>query len=172
MLLFTVPRVGLAVAVASIALLGGCSVTHPAVSEPTAPLSESVDLVALDAHRSAYIGDASKVAALTAAVDVGSLGDQTLALSTDARPYALTIEFTSLADGATPALVDQLMTDRAALLLATIGNADEVRWTLPGGEGTTAALTRASADELAGAPVAEIGESVAGLADLVERLER
>ena len=168
---FTVPRPRIAAAVAAIVVLGGCSATGETESGLTAPLRESVDLVALDAHRTAYLGDASSVSALATAVDVGALGDHTLALSTDRRPYAVTIEFTSLSDSVTPA-ADLFMTHRAALLLATIGNADEVRWTLSGGMDTAAVLTRADADELAGAPVAEFGETADGLGDLVERLER
>lgn len=168
----TVPRPGLAAAVVGILLLGGCSATSAPVSGTLAPLREAVDVVALDKHRSAYLGDANRTMALAAAVGVGAVGSSTFALSTDRRPYVLTIEFASLADGVTPTLANELMTDRAALLLATIRNADEVRWVLPGGEDTVGVLTRAVADELAGEPVAELGETLEGLDHLAERLER
>lgn len=161
--------VGSTALLGSTVLLGACSATDPDESRPIAPLHESVDLAALATHRSPYLGDASRVTALTAAVDVGALGDRTLALATERRPYVLTIDFASLADGVTPALVDQAMTGRAALLLATIDNADEVRWTVP--DGGTGVLSRADADALAGTPVAGLGTSADGLADLVERLE-
>lgn len=167
----TAPRPLIAAAVAATALVGGCSADDATGSAPPSTLRDSVDVDALDAHRTAYLGDASSVSALAAAVDIGSVGDYTLALATDGRPYAVTFELTSLADGVTTALVDESMTDRAVLLLATIANADEIRWTQPGAGDAVTVLTRSEADELAGAPVAPSGDTVDGLADLVDRLE-
>lgn len=164
------PRTWPAAALVGIALLGGCSVSpSPVDAGPTS--QDAVDVVVLDEHRTAYLGDASSVGALAEAIGVSSLGERTIALSTDSRPYAVTIDFTSLADRVTPDRADQVMTDRAALLLATIGNADEIRWRLPGDQAAVKVLTRAAADERAGAPVAELGATADGLERLVKRLQ-
>lgn len=161
-------------------LLSGCSADPAPVPVDVAtlleggtstPLGETVDLPALHEHRTEYLGDASSVVALTAAVGLGTQGGRTIALDTDERPYALTVELTSVDEGGAQDRIDRLMTDRAALLLATIGNADEVRWDLPD-DGTDGALTRTAADALAGAPVATLGSTAGGLDELAQRLAR
>lgn len=127
-----------------------------------------VDVTALDEHRTPYVGDNSEVAALVGALGLDAVGERTLALATGERPYAVTIEFSSLAEDLPAADADALLADRAALLLATVDNADEVRWAHPEGTGV---VTRADADTAAGGPVAELGADAEGLRDLLDRLE-
>lgn len=137
------------------------------------PLSEAVDTTSLQENRTPHLGDNSRVVALVGATGPHVVGESTLELRTDQRPYGLVVNFSSVEPGITAELADGLMTDRAALLMATIGNVDEVRWTLPelSGAASQGVLSRADADALIGSPVAELGATPDGLTDLVERLE-
>lgn len=149
------------------------AVKRPAEITEHTPLSQAVDVTALHENRTSYLGDNSRVIALLAAVHPEAVGSASLQLTTGARPYVVTIAFSSLAPNVTELEAGALLRPRAALLLATIDNADEVRWELP--EAATAAggasLTRAQADALTGSSVAQLGATTAGLNDLVTRLQ-
>lgn len=136
-------------------------------------LSAAVDVASLDENRTPHLGDNSRVVALVSATSPDAVGESTLELRTHERPYGLVLNFSSVADGVTADVADGLMRDRAALLLATIDNVDEVRWTLPedADQEEGGVLTRAEADALVGSPVAELGATADGLAELVSQLE-
>ncbi len=136
-------------------------------------LSEAVDVASLEENRTPHLGDNSRVVALVGATGPRAVGESTLELRTDQQPYGLVLNFSAVADGVTADVADDLMTDRAALLLATIDNVDEVRWTLPEDvdQGEGGVLTRAEADALVGSSVADIGATAEGLEELVSRLE-
>ena len=136
-------------------------------------LSEAVDVASLEEHRTPHLGDNSRVVALVGATSPHAVGESTLELRTDQRPYGLVLSFSAVADGVTADVADDLMTDRATLLLATIDKVDEVRWTLPEevDQGEGGVLTRAEADALVGFSVADVGATAEGLEELVSRLE-
>lgn len=136
-------------------------------------LSEAIDVASLEENRTPYLGDNSRVVALVGATGPRAVGESTLELRTGQRPYGLVLNFSAVADGVTPDVADDLMMDRATLLLATIDNVDEVRWTLPEDvdQGEGGVFTRGEADALVGSSVAEIGATAEGLEELVSRLE-
>lgn len=140
---------------------------------PETPLSEAVDVASLEENRTPHLGDNSRVVALVGATRPDAVGESTIELQTAERPYGLVLHFSSVVDGVTADVADSLLTDRATLLLATIDNADEARWTLPEGAGTAegGVLTRAEADALVGAPVADAGATAEGLTELLNQLE-
>lgn len=142
------------------------------VTEDSA-LSEAVDIASLQENSTRYLGDNSRVIALVDATGPEAVGEPTLELHTDHRPYGLVINFSSVAPGVTADTADGLMTDRAVLLMATIDNVDEIRWTLPerSGLGPDGSLSRAEADALVGFPVADLGTTEDDLKELVKRLE-
>jgi hypothetical protein len=147
--------------------LAGCS-DDTAQPGPDTPLVDAVDVERLVANHTAYIGDNSAVLELMGAAQLQVIGNWSLELGTEAPPYSLALDFTELADDVTPAIAQDLMTDRATLLLATIDNADHITWTTPGGAGQ---LTRDEADAAAGQPVADLGATQEGLSDLVAQLD-
>ncbi|PYG01621.1 protein of unknown function [Georgenia satyanarayanai] len=155
-------------------VLAGCAGSGDRADVPASTvLRDAVDVASLEANRTPHLGDNSRVVALVGATRPDAVGESTLELRTDERPYELVVHFSSVADGVTADVADGLMADRAALLLATIDNVDEVRWTLPelSGQESDGMLSRAEADALFGSPVAELGATADGLTDLVERLE-
>lgn len=158
------PRPVLAVAALAALLLTGCAAGPD--DPPAAP--GSPDVTALHENRTVHVGDASRVSTLVRSLGLDAFGASTIALTTDERPYAVTVELASQPDDLTPESADALLADRAALLLATVDNVDEVRWDVAG---RTGSVTRADADTAAGGPVTELGADADGLRDLVERLE-
>lgn len=159
----------------SLLMLTGCAVSTQDRGEVTkdSPLSQAVDIASLHENRTQHLGDNSRVVALVDATGPEAVGELTLELHTDHRPYGLVLDFSSVAPGVTDDVADDLMTDRAVLLMATIDNVDEVHWQLPGrsGQGPGGSLSRAEADALVGSPVAGMGTTAEELEDLVERLE-
>lgn len=168
-----------AAAVLSFALLAGCGVGGDGADGATqggstvdaaqvdahTPLSEAVDVDALDEHRTDHVGDNSAVIALVRATRPEAVGGVDLQLHTDAEPYALTLSFSATGTPLPDAETEDLLSDRAALLLATIGNVDEVRWEVDGRQ--QGSMDRAAADERAGSPVSELGATREGLEELV-----
>lgn len=161
---------------ASLLLLAGCAGSEGAEERPDVTPDtalSAVDIESLDEHRTPYLGDNSRVAALVNATSADAVGDLTLELHTDHRPYELVLTFSSVTPGMTADVAGDLLTDLAALLLATIDNVDEVRWELPELPGEVdGSLDRAEADALVGSHVAELGATADGLRELVEQLER
>lgn len=159
-----------------LALVAGCTPTPgppPAAPAPTpAPVREGADLDSLHEQRTDHVGDNSAVVALVTAADVDALGEYTLALATTERPYQVRITFPDTVTP--PSQADEHMLPRAALLLATIGNADEVHWSFSLGDARDSRVegivTRTDVDEALGQPVASLGATVDGLEELVDRL--
>lgn len=99
--------------------LSGCT----AGSTPTAPEMDAPSRAhALWQNRTAYVGDDSKVAALTADAGFGAAGTHTIALYTTARPYVATVAYDSLSKPFDT--VD--FTTPVTLLLGTVANLDRV----------------------------------------------
>ena len=79
-----------------------------------------------------YIGDAPATLNLIQALEISDIGAYTISLQTDAKPYALTVDFTKVnidTDG-----VNAAMEKYSLILLALIANADEIHWSLPESE--------------------------------------
>ena len=101
-----------------------------------------------------YVGDNSAVGRALAAVDTWSgppTADHTTSLQTSSEPYGLTIHFDSVTayiPGAADT-INERMRILAPVLLALVGNLEEVRWTYTGEDGVavthTMALERADA---------------------------
>ena len=101
-----------------------------------------------------YVGDNSAVGRALAAVDTWygpPIVDYTISLQTSSEPYGLTIHFDSVTayiPGAADT-INERMRILAPVLLALVGNLEEVRWTYTGEDGVavthTMALERADA---------------------------
>ncbi|SFO93181.1 Signal transducer regulating beta-lactamase production, contains metallopeptidase domain [Oscillibacter sp. PC13] len=125
-----------------------------------------------------YIGDAPAAGRLLEALDVGSLGAYTMELFTSAAPYTLQVNFRDEPadiDPTSPA-IDGPMTWKAEVLLALIGNLEQVNWSYPTREdGQKTLLTmyypRSQADAHAQAlgydDIKELGQTAAGLRELL-----
>jgi len=75
-----------------------------------------------------YIGDASADVSILQALEVSNLGKYEIALTTDSKPYALTVNFSDIS-----VPVDELnpkMKMYSFVLLALIENADKVCWNI------------------------------------------
>ncbi len=133
--------------------LTGCSTGHESAVAPTDAVTRAHSLW-LD--RTAHVGDNSKVIALTADAGFGSMGTHTLALHTDARPYAVTVAYSALDKPFDT--VD--FTPQATLLLGMIANLDRVEVTA----GTDDfVLTAEEASKALGFDVKELGRDEAKL---------
>lgn len=91
------------------------------------------DAQALFDLRTDYTGDAPAAGRLLEALDVGSLGAYTMELFTSAAPYTLQVNFRDEPadiDPTSPA-IDGPMTWKAEVLLALIGNLEQVNWSYP-----------------------------------------
>lgn len=115
----------------------------------------SPDAWALYQAQTPYVGDATAVGKLLAAVDTwyGPYIEYTISLQTDQEPYGLTIHFDDITahvdrEGIVRA-IDQRMYALAPTLLALIGNLERVQWTCALSDGTyhTQAVTLAEVDE-------------------------
>ena len=99
---------------------------------------------ALYEARTPYIGDNSAVGALLRELGRwyggGVLSGYTVSLQTASRPYGLTLDFTGLPEGLSDPFAAELnleMERLSPLLLALIGNLEEVRWTYFRSDGIT-----------------------------------
>ena len=114
----------------------------------------SPDAWALYQAQTPYVGDNSAVGRALAAVDTWygpPIVDYTISLQTSSEPYGLTIHFDSVTayiPGAADT-INERMRILAPVLLALVGNLEEVRWTYAGEDG--AAVTHAMALERADA---------------------
>ena len=114
----------------------------------------SADAWALYQAQTPYVGDNSAVGRALAAVDTWygpPIVDYTISLQTSSEPYGLTIHFDSVT-AYTPGAADTInerMRILAPVLLALVGNLEEVRWTYTGEDGV--AVTHAMALERADA---------------------
>ena len=114
----------------------------------------SADAWALYQAQTPYVGDASAVGKVLAAVDTwyGPYIEYTISLQTDSEPYGLTIHFddiTAHTVGGADRAIDQRMYALAPMLLALVGNLEEVQWTcaMPDGTVHTQAITLTEVDE-------------------------
>ena len=114
----------------------------------------SPDAWALYQAQTPYVGDNSAVGRVLAAVDTWygpPIVDYTISLQTSSEPYGLTIHFDSVTayiPGAADT-INERMRILAPVLLALVGNLEEVRWTYTGEDGV--AVTHAMALERADA---------------------
>ena len=82
----------------------------------------------LFSHKNEYIGNASSDGSILQALGVSNLGKYEIALSTDSKPYTLTVNFSEI-----NVSVDELDTKMqmySYVLLALIENADEISWNI------------------------------------------
>ncbi len=108
------------------------------------------------AHRTAYTGDSSRVAALVRGVGPAPEGSYRIRLHTAKRPYALTIDVRRLDKPFDSTDFDRQTT----LLLGLVGNLDKVSVTSNGG---SYSLTTASSSRELGYDVKELGRDQARL---------
>lgn len=80
-----------------------------------------------------YIGDNSSIGRLLNALDIWLYGDYTFSLITSNRPYTLTINYSSLQESQNKleTTIFDVMDKKSVLLLALIGNADQIEWIFP-----------------------------------------
>lgn len=114
----------------------------------------SADAWALYQAQTPYVGDATAVGKLLAAVDTWygpPIVDYTISLQTSAEPYGLTIHFDDVTAHILGAgkSIDDRMYAVAPALLALIGNLEQVQWTCALSDGTyhTQAVTLEEVDE-------------------------
>ena len=115
----------------------------------------SADAWALYQARTSYVGDASAVGKVLAAVDTwyGPYIEYTISLQTDQEPYGLTIHFDDItahmSKDSVIRVTDQRMYTLAPTLLALIGNLERVQWTCALSDGTyhTQTVTLEEVDE-------------------------
>jgi hypothetical protein len=119
---------------------------------------------ALWAHRTAYVGDNSKVLALVDDAGFGARGSYALSLWTTSRPYAVTI---ALTDPVKPFETTDY-SGPATLLLGTVTNLDAVHVT---SEGRTYTLTAREATARLGHDVKSLGTDRAVLDGYLRSLQ-
>lgn len=115
----------------------------------------SADAWALYQARTSYVGDASAVGKVLAAVDTwyGPYIEYTISLQTDQEPYGLTIHFDDItahmSKDSVIRVTDQRMYTLAPTLLALIGNLERMQWTCALSDGTyhTQTVTLEEVDE-------------------------
>lgn len=161
---------------AGVVTTSGCTVLtgNDAPQEPTdpaTPLADAIDAQALFAARTPHLGDNSRVIEVVDATRLSLLGTRTIALLTDAAPLTLVLSLTD------PRITDadllrQRLQERAVLMLACIGNADGVSWTVAGVSAAQGTISRTQADELAGAPVRTYATSADRLRKLAVRVQQ
>lgn len=76
-----------------------------------------------------YVGDTVADGKLLSALNIGDLGAYKMELFTSQKPYVLQIDFQNGPEDSDA--LDNAMFDKATILLALIGNLDEVRWSYP-----------------------------------------
>ncbi|GAA2743892.1 hypothetical protein GCM10009868_19440 [Terrabacter aerolatus] len=138
-------------------MLTGCTATSDGTAAgSSATVGADARAQALWAHRTAYVGDNSKVIALVGDAGFGPAGTFTLSLWTTSKPYAVTI---ALSDPAKP-VASTDFTAPATLLLGTVTNLDAVHVTAAG---QTFSLTSAQASTALGHDVKTLGTDRAAL---------
>lgn len=145
--------------------LVGCTAPDPDASNagPSATAGADARAQALWAHRTAYVGDNSKVIALVGDAGFGPAGSYTLSLWTTRKPYAVTI---ALTDPAKPFETTDFSAP-ATLLLGTVTNLDAVHVTAAG---QTYSMTAAEASTALGHDVKTLGTDRAALDEYVRSL--
>lgn len=117
-----------------------------------------------------YVGDTAADGMLLSALNIAVLGTYKLELFTSQQPYVLQIDF--LDKPADPDALNNAMDGRATLLLALIGNLDEVRWTYPHSEDGVPTLStyffdKTNALKPTGMSIKDCGASPADLQNLL-----
>lgn len=146
--------------------LTGCATSQPGDEAPreSATVTADTQAQALWAHRTAYLGNTSKVIALMDDAGFGPPGTYSLSLWTTRPPYAVTI---TVSDAGKPfGLID--FTGPATLLLGTVGNLGTVH---VAGQGQTWTLTAREATGALGHDVKTLGTDRAALVDYVRTLQ-
>ncbi|BAK97950.1 peptidase M56 family protein [Oscillibacter valericigenes Sjm18-20] len=120
-----------------------------------------------------YVGDMVADGKLLSALNIADLGTYKMELFTSEQPYILQIDFQNEPKG--PDALNSAMDDRATLLLALIGNLDEVRWTYPQTEDGAPTLRTNFFDETnalkpTGMRIKDCGASLADLQNLLNYL--
>lgn len=156
--------------------LTGCSGTSgtPSAASPStctaaAALSSVIDTEGLAASVHPYVGDASKNAVTDAALGFDQVGALTTKeIDPDALSRTLTIRPDPTCSD--PAALKSAITGRAALMFPTIGNLNEVTWTVEGLDEASGSLTRAEAEKTLGTPIPEhpTAEQLKGLVARVD----
>ena len=147
------------------AALAGCTTPDPDApsASPVATVGADAQAQALWAHRTAYVGDNSKVIALVGDAGFGPAGSYTLSLWTTRKPYAVTI---ALTDPAKPFETTDFSAP-ATLLLGTVTNLDAVHVTAAG---QTYSMTAGEASTALGHDVKTLGTDRAALDEYVRSL--
>lgn len=91
---------------------------------------------ALYALRTPYVGDAPAMGKLLEALEVGKLGAYSVELFTAKAPLTLQVNFKDIPADIDPTSpkIDRAMNRNAALLLALVGNLEQVNWSYPSRE--------------------------------------
>lgn len=82
-------------------------------------------------RKNANVGDASADIALLDALGIAAIGSHTIQLETSEKPFILRINFSELSTAYKAINFDIDMKTRAAILLALIGNVDEIHYYYP-----------------------------------------
>lgn len=143
-------------------LLCAAAVTFAGCATPTGGTDAANRSEQLWSERVPYVGSNSAVAALVSSVGPAPAGSYTISLATETPPYALTVH---LARSAKP-FSDTDFTRPAVLLLALVGNLDEVSFVSSGQRFT---LTSVQASSDLGYDVKDLGRDRDALTRYVEK---
>lgn len=146
------------------AALAGCTTSEPDATGASAGAGSETQAQALWAHRTAYVGDNSRVIALVGDAGFGPAGSYSLSLWTTSKPYAVTV---ALTHPAKPFETTDFSAP-ATLLLGTVTNLDAVHVTA---EGKTYSLTAAEASTSLGHDVKTLGTDRAALDGYLRSLQ-
>jgi hypothetical protein len=158
--------------VAAALLVGLLGVTGLTACDPSGRITVGAGSGAADgstrasslwANRTEFTGDSSKLIALVSDAGFGAAGTYTISLGTTARPYVVTVHL----DDPAKAIDTTDFTAPATLLLATVGNLDEVH--VVGGP-TDYSLTTTRASAALGYDVKQLGRDEGRLRQYVEGL--
>lgn len=139
-------------------------------------ISERVGRVFAATHP--YMGDISQNVASAEALEIGrTFGNFTNEMTTSSQPYVWELTFEkSFGGDVNPATAPTELTEDGILLLATIGNLDEIvfHYTVKGANGQPEShelrLTTEDADALTGQSVKEAGKTPSGLQALLDAM--
>lgn len=116
--------------------------------------------------KTSYIGDNSAVGRLLDALDIRAYGHYTFELITSQKPYILIINYSQIE--AWGPISTELITEKSAILLALIDNADEIHWTLPNNNETHKITTNDLINKYGN--IKDYGESAETLKSLLVKL--
>lgn len=125
----------------------------------------------LYAAKNPYIENTSANNDIVRLLGINSIGKYTLNVIDDDHPFTLEVRFMYLHGDTDESTIDQIMTNNGALLIALIGDCEQVNWSYSGSNGLVeGTIGEDYANEMLGTDLKEAGKDEAKFTALCERL--